>query len=85
VNTLYLDRVLVPRLVDALSPGGVLLFETFLEAQLAAGHPRNPTFVLAPGELLRLTAGLQVIAYDEGPVERDGTTVHLASLAARAA
>jgi SAM-dependent methyltransferase len=85
VNTLYLDRALVPRLVDALAPGGVLLFETFLEAQLATGHPRNPAFVLAPGELLRLTRGLQVIAYAEGPVERDGTTVHLASLAARAA
>jgi SAM-dependent methyltransferase len=85
VNTLYLDRTLVPRLVSTLSPGGVLLFETFLEAQLATGHPRNPTFVLAAGELLRLTARLQVIAYGEGPVERDGTTVHLASLAARAA
>ena len=84
VNTLYLDRALVPALARALRPGGLLLFETFTVEQLATGHPRNPAFVLAPGELLRLAAGLDVIAYSEGPTERDGRTVHLASLAARA-
>jgi tellurite methyltransferase len=84
VNTLYLDRTLVPGLVRALVPGGLLLFETFTAEQLATGHPRNPAFVLAPGELLRLAAGLHVIEYREGPVARDGGTVHLASLAARA-
>jgi SAM-dependent methyltransferase len=84
VNTLYLDRALVPSLVRALRPGGVLVFETFTAAQLATGHPRNPAFVLAPGELLRLAAGLEIIAHVEGPVTRDGRTVHLASLAARA-
>ena len=83
VNTLYLDRALVPRLVRALAPGGLLLFETFTAAQLASGHPRNPAFVLGPDELPRLTAGLSVLAYREGPVEREGATLHLASLAAR--
>jgi SAM-dependent methyltransferase len=83
INTLYLDRALVPRLVRALAPGGVLVFETFTAAQLATGHPRNPAFVLAPGELRRLAAGLEVLAYREGPGARDGTTVHLAALAAR--
>ena len=82
VNTLYLDRALFPRLVDALVPGGLLLFETFTVAQLASGHPRNPAFVLQPGELLDLAAGMRVLAHREGPVERDGRTVHLASLAA---
>jgi SAM-dependent methyltransferase len=84
VNTLYLDRALVPVLVRSLRPGGLLLFETFTIEQLATGHPRNPDFVLRPGELLRLTAGLAVVAHREGPVEREGRTVHLASLAARA-
>jgi SAM-dependent methyltransferase len=84
VNTLYLDRVLVPALVRALAPGGVLVFETFTRAQLATGHPRNPAFVLEPGELPRLVAPLRTLAYQEGPVERDGRTVHLASIAARA-
>lgn len=84
VNSLYLDRGLVPALVAALVPGGLLLFETFGFEQLATGHPRNPAFVLAPNELLRLATGLRVLAYREGPVERDGRQVHLASLAARA-
>ena len=84
VNTLYLDRALAGRLARALRPGGLLLFETFTRDQLLTGHPRNPRFVLAPGELPRLFAGLRVLAYREGPVERDGRRVHLASLAARA-
>jgi tellurite methyltransferase len=84
VNTLFLVRALVPALVRALRPGGLLFFETFTVAQLATGHPRNPAFVLEPGELLRLARGLDVLAYREGPVERDGNVVHLASLAARA-
>ena len=84
VNTLYLDRRLVPQLADALVPGGLLLFETFVIEQLATGHPRNPAFVLGPNELLQLVPGLRVLAYREGPVDRGGTTVHLASLAARA-
>jgi SAM-dependent methyltransferase len=84
VNTLYLDRVLVPALLTALQPGGLLVFETFVVEQLATGHPRNPAFVLAPNELLRLASGLRVLAYREGPVDRDGREVHLASLVARA-
>ena len=84
VNTLFLVRALVPPLVRALRPGGLLLFETFTVAQLATGHPRNPAFALEPGELPRLARGLEVLAYREGAVERDGNVIHLASLAARA-
>jgi SAM-dependent methyltransferase len=84
VNTLYLDRGLIPQLIDALMPDGLLLFETFVIEQLATGHPRNPAFVLGPNELLDLVPGVRVLDYREGPVTRDGTIVHLASLAARA-
>ena len=84
VNTLYLDRLLVPSLCRALRPGGVLLFETFTVEQLATGHPRNPAFVLWPRELLELVTGLEVLDYREGPAVRDGRTMHLAALAARA-
>jgi SAM-dependent methyltransferase len=84
VNALYLDRRLVPALCRALRPGGLLLFETFSVEQLASGHPRNPAFVLGPRELLGLVGGLQVIEYREGPAVRDGRTLHLVSLAARA-
>jgi len=83
VNTLYLDRARVPALRAALAPGGVLLFETFTAGQAASGHPRNPAFLLKPGELRALAGDLTVLAYQEGPVERDGRVVHLASVAAR--
>jgi SAM-dependent methyltransferase len=85
VNTLYLDRLRMPMLCAALAPGGLLLVETFTVAQAATGHPRNPAFLLEPNELRRLVGNLQVLAYEEGAVERDGTTVHLAAVAARQA
>ena len=83
VNTSYLDRARMPALLDALVPGGVLLFETFTVAQAATGHPRNPAFLLQPGELRSLVGDLDVFAYREGAVEREGRVAHLASIAAR--
>jgi SAM-dependent methyltransferase len=84
IDTLYLERGVLPALVASLLPGGVLLFETFVAEQLATGHPRNPAYVLGPNELLGLVPGLRVLAFREGPVERDGRIAYLASLAARA-
>jgi hypothetical protein len=51
-------------------PGGVLIYETFAEGNERFGRPRNPDFLLKPGELLALaqTAGLTVIAYEHGEV-----------------
>ena len=84
IDTLYLERAVLPALAASLVPSGVLLFETFVVEQLATGHPRNPAYVLGPNELLGLLPGLRVLAFREGPVERDGRIVYLASLAARA-
>lgn len=84
VDTLYLDRSIVPALVGSLVTGGLLLFETFVVEQLATGHPRDPAFVLQPNELLHLVGSLRVRAFREGPIDRDGRTVHLASVAAEA-
>lgn len=48
----YLHRPLLRALVDALAPGGWLVYETFTLAQRDLGWgPRNPDFLLAPGEL----------------------------------
>jgi SAM-dependent methyltransferase len=66
IGTNYLHRPLFPSLVAALAPGGVLIWETFGQGNEAYGRPRNPAFLLAPGELLALTAGLQVVAYEHG-------------------
>lgn len=75
----YLHRPLLPALVRALRPGGVLLYETFTTRQRERGHPRNPAFLLADGELPRLVEPLTIIAEREG--EFDGTFI--ASVAAR--
>jgi SAM-dependent methyltransferase len=50
--TNYLWRPLVPSLLDAVTPGGLLIYETFALAQAAIGRPRRPEFLLRPGELL---------------------------------
>ena len=62
----YLYRPLLPALVAALKPGGVLLYETFTSGQRERGHPRNPAFLLDNGELPRLVAPLLVLRSREG-------------------
>ncbi|MBI4402002.1 MAG: dihydroneopterin aldolase [Nitrospirae bacterium] len=63
----YLYRPLFPALLQALRPGGVLVYETFLiDNHLRHQHPRRKEFCLAHNELLRLTAGLRVLHYEEG-------------------
>ena len=62
----YLYRPLLPALVAALKPGGVLLYETFTSGQRERGHPRNPAFLLENGELPRLVAPLLVLRSREG-------------------
>jgi SAM-dependent methyltransferase len=70
VVTSYLHRPLFPRLAGALAPGGVLIYETFGVGNERFGSPRNPDFLLRPGELLEFAAahGLQVLAYECGEV-----------------
>lgn len=63
----YLNRPLFPSLIDALKPGGVLLYETFtVDNHIQRRHPKRREFCLAPCELLSLTSGLRILHYDEG-------------------
>ena len=66
VVTNYLWRPLWPTLRDSLAPGGVLLYETFAHGQQLIGKPQRPEFLLQPGELLQLCAGLRVVAFEDG-------------------
>jgi len=66
VVTNYLHRPLLPRLVDALEPGGLLVYETFAEGNERFGKPSNPDFLLRHGELLEAVRGrLRVLAYED--------------------
>jgi 2-polyprenyl-3-methyl-5-hydroxy-6-metoxy-1,4-benzoquinol methylase len=58
----YLDRASMPRILQLVAPGGLLMMETFLEAQREAGWgPTSDQHLLRPGELARLIAPLTVI------------------------
>lgn len=66
VVTNYLHRALFPQLLDALAPGGVLIYETFALGNEQFGRPSNPDFLLKPGDLLERVRGrLQVLAYED--------------------
>ena len=65
IVTNYLHRPLMPALLDALAPGGVLLYETFMIGQERFGKPSRPEFLLQDGELLELVRGrFSVTAYE---------------------
>ena len=65
VVTHYLWRPLLPRIVEALAPGGTLIYETFARGQETIGRPSRPEFLLEPGELLRACSGLRIVAYED--------------------
>lgn len=66
VVTNYLWRPLLPAIVAAVAPGGVLLYETFAAGNETVGKPSRPDFLLQPGELLAACQGLRVVAYEDG-------------------
>lgn len=71
VVTNYLYRPLLDSLVTAVASGGVLIYETFAQGNEAFGRPRNPNFLLRPGELLEAVRGrLRVLAYEDLVLDR---------------
>lgn len=81
----YLWRPLLPALVASVGPGGVLLYETFAAGNERYGRPRNPDFLLRPGELLEAVRGeLAVREYGHGPEGSPPTAVRQRLCAVRA-
>ena len=66
----YLFRPLMACLINAITPGGVLIYETFSRGNEEYARPRNPDHLLRSGELLNLVDGrLQVVAYEHGRLD----------------
>jgi SAM-dependent methyltransferase len=66
VVTRYLQRDLFAAIAGALAPGGVVLYETFTEAQRAHGWgPTSPDHLLKPQELLTHFVWLETLFYEE--------------------
>ena len=70
VVTNYLWRPLWPQILDSVKPGGLLLYETFAQGNEAFGKPSRADFLLAPGELLQVCNGWQIIAYEHGQLRQ---------------
>lgn len=66
----YLHRALMPALRNAVRPGGRIFYETFTAAQAERGHPRNPDFLLANGELATLLKPLTILRMREGEFDQ---------------
>jgi SAM-dependent methyltransferase len=85
VVTNYLHRPLLPTLVEAVAPGGALLYETFAAGQERYGRPTNPDWLLRPGELLAAVGGqLRVVAYEDVTLPRPARVQRIAAVRERA-
>ena len=81
----YLYRPLFPVLLNALKPGGMLVYETFLvENHLRYGHPRRREFCLDANELLRNVEPLRILHYDEGDRVEAGSSARTAGVSVTA-
>ncbi len=65
----YLHRPLLPHIKEAVARGGLLFYETFTEGQARFGRPRNPDFLLRPGELKAWFGDWIVVHYFEGVLD----------------
>jgi len=61
----FLERSLLPALVAALRPGGLLFYQTFSQEAVSGCGPSDPRFRLQTNELLRLCSGLTLRFYRE--------------------
>ena len=66
----YLQRSLVPHIIEGLKQGGMVVYETYIVDQARLfGKPRNPDFLLQYNELLDLFRNLRCLRYREGVID----------------
>ena len=61
----YLNRDLIPTIKQALKPGGLIFYQTFIKDKVENIGPSNPDYLLASNELLSLFHDYQIIVYRE--------------------
>lgn len=62
----YLHRPLLPLISASLKPGGILIYETFMQGQERLGRPTNPDFLLQPDELAASFSQHTILAFEQG-------------------
>jgi tellurite methyltransferase len=75
VNIRFLNRRLFPMIQDGLKPGGVLIFESFMDGV-------KDEYCLKINELLRAFQSLRVVYYEEKKIDPDEKFDRIASLIA---
>jgi len=67
----FLQREIFPALLDAIKPGGILIYKTYTtEQKNFSGGPSHHMFLLEPNELLRAFSSLRILHYHETLQER---------------
>lgn len=69
INFNFLLRSLIPKMMDALNPGGVIVFDTILDTPTLEGF-HNREYLLQPGELRTFFCRFpgKIIGYEELPL-----------------
>lgn len=62
----YLHRPLIPWLKESIVKDGLLMYETFTMDQATLGRPKNPDYLLKPGELRSWFQDWEIIHDFEG-------------------
>jgi SAM-dependent methyltransferase len=65
VVSYFLERKLIPSIINALRRNGLLFYQTFIRARIDDTGPHNEEYRLAENELLHLCQGLNIVLYHE--------------------
>jgi SAM-dependent methyltransferase len=65
VVSYFLDRDIIPALIQSLKPGGLIYYQTFTRQRVSDRGPQREEFRLADQELLQLFSELQILFYRE--------------------
>lgn len=71
----YLHRPLMPSIIEAIKPGGLIVYETFTHQQASIGRPKNPDFLLNDGELAHHFTNFESLYEFEGLDQQQQTYI----------
>jgi len=77
VVSYFLQRELSKTLQQALRPGGLMYYQTFIGEPRDGRGPNNPQYRLKSNELLNLFSGLKLVYYDESEQNIDGECLYI--------
>ncbi len=84
INIQFLSRRLFPYIQEGLTPGGIVIFETYLDEPTEASYgPTCRDYLLRENELLHGFLSLKIILYEEKKNRRQRESRYMASLVAR--